>query len=168
MEVGEWVVRGSVWLALLCYPAGPFGIAFTATRGQRVARYVWTLGCVAFLIHVVSSFDVFYGWSHSVAISETARQVAAVTGRPIGAGLYLNYLFTAVWVLDAAWWWLDGASYRRRSWIGLVFVHGFFLFMIFNATVIFEDGAARFFGLVVTIVGAVGLWKAARRRRAEP
>ena len=159
--MGEWIVRGSVWLALLCYPAGPLGIAVSTIPGQRRARIVWSLGCAAFLVHVASSFDVFYGWSHSVALSETARQVAELTGRPFGAGIYLNYLFTVIWVLDAVWWWSDAASYRRRSRIALV-VHAFFLFMIFNATVVFEAGAVRIMGLVVTTVGVIALTKALR------
>ena len=167
MALGEWIVQGSVWLALLCYPAGPFGIACSSGARQRVARLLWTLGCAAFLVHVASSFDVFYGWSHRVAVEETARQVAEVTGRRVGAGIYLNYLFTSVWVADAAWWWLDANGYRRRSWVGVLLVHGFFLFMIFNATVVFEDGAARVMGLVVTAVGAIGAWKAVHRRRSE-
>ena len=165
--MGEWIVRGSVWLALLCYPAGPLGIALATVARQRVARLVWTLGCVAFLVHVVSSFDVFYGWSHATALRETARQVAELTGRPNGAGLYLNYLFTIVWVVDAVWWWRDASRYVRRSWIVTLLVHGFFLFMIFNGTVVFEDGATRVLGLGVTSVGGIGLWKAVRRQRVD-
>ncbi len=164
---GEWIVRASVWLALLCYPAGPLGIAVSTKPGQRVTRLVWTLGCAAFLVHVVSSFHLFYDWSHSVAVNETAKQVAELTGRPFGAGIYLNYVFTAVWVFDAVWWWFNEASYRRRSWIGVLFAHGFFLFMIFNATVVFEDGAVRIMGLAVTTVGAIALAKAVRRLKAE-
>ena len=160
-------MRGSVWLALLCYPAGPLGIACAAGARHHVARLLWTLGCAAILVHAASSFDVFYGWSHRVALEETARQVAEVTGRRVGAGIYLNYLFTLVWAADAAWWWLDANGYRRRSWIGVSLVHGFFLFMIFNATVIFEDGAVRVMGLVVTAAGATAGWKAVNRRRAQ-
>lgn len=164
---GEWIVRASVWLALLCYPAGPLGIALSTTPGQRVMRLVWTLGAAAFLVHVISSFHLFYNWSHAVAVSETARQVAELTGRRFGAGIYLNYAFTAIWVFDAAWWWFDAAGYRQRSWIGVLLAHGFFLFMIFNGTVVFEDGAVRVMGLVVTSVGAIALVKAVRRRRRD-
>ena len=164
MDWGEWTVRGSIWLALLCYPAGPLGTALSTSVGQRSARFVWTAGCAAFLLHVVSSFDVFYEWSHSVALRETARQVAELTGRENGAGLYLNYLFTAIWIFDTAWWWRDAQRYRRRSWIAVLLVHGFFLFMIFNATVVFEEGAVRVMGLLVTALGMYGLWMTRRRR----
>ena len=165
--MGEWIVRASVWLALLSYPAGPLGLAISTIPGRRVLRVAWTLGAAVFLLHVISSFHVFYDWSHTVAVNETARQVEELTGRPFGAGLYLNYVFTAIWVFDAGWWWFDAAGYRRRSWIGVLLIHGFFLFMIFNATVVFEDGAVRVMGLLVTTVGAIALVKAVRRLKAE-
>jgi hypothetical protein len=164
---GQWIVRASVWLALVCYPAGPLGIAISTNRGRRAMRLVWTLGGAVFLVHVITSFHFFYDWSHAVAVAETARQVAELTGRGFGAGIYLNYVFTAIWVFDAAWWWFDAAGYQRRSWIGVLLAHGFFLFMIFNATVVFEDGATRAMGLAVTAVGVIALAKAVRRLKAE-
>ena len=87
LEAWEWLVRGSIWLALLCYPAGPLAALFEG-RGARLARWIWSLGCLAFLAHAASSFQVFYDWSHATAVSETARQVREVTGRGIGAGIY--------------------------------------------------------------------------------
>jgi len=165
--MGESIVRASVWTALLCYSAGPLGAAVPSDRGQRVLRVVWTLGAAAFLVHVVSSFHVFYDWSHTVAVAETARQVYELTGFEFGTGLYLNYVFTLIWVVDSAWWWRNATGYRRRSWRGVLFTHGFFLFMIFNATVIFEDGFVRILGLLVTLVGTLALVQASRQRRAR-
>jgi hypothetical protein len=165
--MGEWIVRVSVWAALLCYSAGPLATAVPSNRGQRTLRIVWSLGAAAFLVHVISSFHVFYDWSHTIAVNETARQVAELTGREWGAGLYLNYVFTAIWIFDTAWWWSNAASYRRRSWSGVLLTHGFFLFMIFNATVVFEDGFVRILGLCVTVVGILALGKSGRQRRAR-
>ena len=165
IEAGEWLVRGSIWLALLCYPAGPLAALFEGRRA-RLARWIWSLGCLAFLAHVASSFQVFYDWSHVTAVSETARQVREVTGRDIGAGIYFNYLFTLVWLVDAAWWWRDEAGYRQRPRLAVLLPHGFFLFMIFNATVIFEVGAVRLLGLAVVILGGFGVWKTVRSQRA--
>ena len=99
--MGEWIVRASVWLALLSYPAGPLGLAISTIPGQRVLRLAWTMGAAVFLLHVISSFHVFYDWSHTVAVNETARQVEELTGRPFGAGLYLNYVFTAIWAASS-------------------------------------------------------------------
>ncbi|NIM01897.1 MAG: hypothetical protein GTN89_13930 [Acidobacteria bacterium] len=165
--MGETVVRVSIWLALLGYPAGPLGPALGTVRGRRIARLVWTLGAAFFAVHVASSFHVFYDWSHAVALAETARQVEELAGRGFGAGIYLNYLFTVVWTGDAIWWWAAEADYRRRSLTVFVLMHGFFLFMIFNATVVFESGAVSFVGALVTIAGAAALIRTARIHRVR-
>lgn len=86
MSAGEWTVRASIWIALACYPAGPFGLATRSAEGARRARALWTLGAAAFFVHAVGAFHFFYDWSHRVAVEETARQVAEVTGRAVGTG----------------------------------------------------------------------------------
>ncbi len=163
MDDGDIVVRTSVWLAVLCYPAGPAGRLYSSW----LFRLVWTVGCLAFLLHVLSSFHVHYGWSHAVALRETARQTAELTGRAVGAGLYANYLFATLWVLDAAWWWRDKASHHgRAAWID-VGLHAFLLFILFNGTVVFARGPVRWLGLTVTLAGAALLTAAHRGRRAN-
>jgi hypothetical protein len=148
--VGESLVRASVWLAVLCYPAGPAGRRWA----PRLCRAVWTLGCASFLVHVASAFAVHYQWSHAVALRETARQTAALVGRSMSAGLYVNYLFGAVWLLDVAWWWRDRAAHRRRAaWIDVA-LHVFLLFVVFNGAVVFVAGPARWVGLAATLIGA--------------
>lgn len=165
---GEMIVKVSIWLSLSCFLAGP--LAALVGRGnwrwQAMARAIWTLGCVVFLVHVASAFHVAYDWSHAVALRETARETAAVTGRETGVGLYLNYLFTLLWVLDAAWWWRGMAAYRDRpAWI-TASLHGFFLFMAFNATVVFETGPIRWLSLAACLALTV-LFLGRRWRRAK-
>ncbi|MEE2777449.1 MAG: hypothetical protein VYE73_11900 [Acidobacteriota bacterium] len=164
LEPGAWLVRGSIWLALVCYPAGPLAALFEGYKAQ-LARGIWSLGCLAFLAHVASSFQVFYDWSHGIALGETARQAKEVTGLDTSAGIYLNYLFTLVWLVDAVWWWRNEAGYQRRPRLAVLAVHGFCLFMIFNATVVFETGAVRLLGLVVVLLGGFGVWKTTRPAR---
>ncbi|ANM30950.1 hypothetical protein ABI59_17255 [Acidobacteria bacterium Mor1] len=168
--MGEALVVATIWVALACYPAGPWGRVFRSgdrTDRSRPLRLIWTLGCAAFLAHVAASFHVFYDWSHGVALSETARQVEELFGVRSGSGLYLNYLFTLVWLVDAiAWWRWPGWPGNRARW-ALLAIHGFFLFMIFNATVVFEQGATRLFGAAVTVAGLWGLVAAVRSRSAS-
>lgn len=76
-------------------------------------------------------------------------------------------MFTAVWALDAARWWLDPERYRRSSAATTIVLHGFFLFMIVNGAVVFEGGTVGVLGAVVCFLGAVGVALALRRRRRD-
>ena len=161
MDNGDFVVRASVWLAVLCYPAGPAG----RLCAPRLMRFVWTVGCLAFLLHVASAFHVHYHWSHAVAVRETARQTAELTGRAVGAGIWVNYLFAALWALDVAWIWRDPAGHGRRAAGIDLGLHAFLLFVLFNGTVIFAHGPVRALGLSVTLAGIASLVAAHRPRR---
>ena len=133
-------------------------------RGRSWARILWTLGLAFFLVHVAAAFHVFYDWSHAVGFAETARQTRELTGFESGYGLYLNYLFTGVWLADATYWWLSGLERyaARPAWITFL-VHGFFLFMIVNGAVVFVKGPARWLGSAL-LVALVGAWWCGRRR----
>jgi len=140
------------WTIAAATLAWAFGDACRLLRRQlAVARLVWTAGAVAFVIHSVSAFVLLYDGSHGRALAETARQTAAMTGVDSGAGLYVNYLFLAIWIADCAWWWtVDPGAGGRFSRLGWARV-GFFLFMFINGAVIFADGWMRTIGLVAVI-----------------
>lgn len=53
-----------------------------------------------------------------------------------GGGIYLNYLFTAVWLADCVWWRVAPDTYRDRSRAWNVTIHGFLAFMVVNASVV--------------------------------
>lgn len=154
----------SIHLALLSYACGFLAACMGRHHRswQGVARWVWTGGCFLFLVHVAAAFHYHYGWSHAIALRETARQTAELTGTASGAGLYLNYLYTVLWVADAAYWWRGLERYRSRPlWIDVA-LHGFFLFMTINATIVFEDGWVRWSAVgVLALVAAVliGAWR---------
>jgi hypothetical protein len=58
-----------------------------------------------------------------------------------------------LFVLDVGWWWRVGVdAYRRRSWAITAAWHGFMLFIIFNATVVFKTGVVRWAGLVLCLI----------------
>jgi hypothetical protein len=107
----------------------------------RIARWCWAWGCVVFLVHLWMAFHYYHHWSWRHALEHT-RRVAGV-----GEGIYVSYMFTWLWIADAAWWWARPASYAQRSaWIGRA-LHGFMLFIVFNGTVIYETGPIRYAGL---------------------
>jgi hypothetical protein len=125
-------------------------------RRDAAARITWTLACAFYLAHVVTAFQFHHHWSHLAAYRETARQTAEVFGLNWGGGLYFNYVFTLLWIADAAWWWQTGLDrYRcRPGWMTLA-VHAFFGFMFLNATAVFGSGPMRWFGVAAALILAL-------------
>jgi hypothetical protein len=75
-----------------------------------------------------------------------------VYGLGWGGGLYVNYALLAAWVADVVWWWGRGLdAYRRRPWPLAAAWHAFLVFIVFNATVVFEGGPVRWAGLGVCL-----------------
>ncbi len=149
MSKGELLTRITVWLALVGYAIG--ATVYLLSRGRRnwdvVARMTWTAGCVSLLVHVGCAFHYYYAWSQAAAYRETARQTAEVTGFDWGGGLFINYALITGWVMDVAWWWRGLDDYRNRPrWLAAAW-QGFLIFIIFNATVVFETGPLRWIGL---------------------
>jgi hypothetical protein len=116
--------------------------------------------------HFISAFHFYHSWSQQSAYIETARQTAEVFRINWGGGLFINYAVAILWIADVAWWWFAGLSaYRRRSWLITLLWHGFLLFIIFNATVVFKDGLTRWIGLLVCLT--LGLsWVLSSRGRS--
>jgi hypothetical protein len=157
-----FLTRSTVWISILAYTVG--SVVF-AGRHDRWARRAWTVGCAALLAHYVCAFQFFHAWSHTSAYIDTARQTAAVFGINWGGGVFINYALAILWIGDVAWWWFAGlTSYRRRPWLLILIWHGFLIFIIFNATVVFKAGLARWIGFLVTLVLIVSWIKIARKR----
>src|SRR3954470_19546310 len=108
---GEFATKVTVWLALAAYAIATALIVRSSPR----ARWLWTVGCGFYVAHVLCAFAFFHHWSHAAAYEETARQTRALIGWDWGGGLFVNYLFTLVWVADLLWWWLAPAAHARRS-----------------------------------------------------
>jgi len=148
--LGDRLTRGTVRLALSWYAAAaglmlffqPGDYRAQSTRG-RLARWCWTWGWVAYIVHLSMAFHWMHGWSHARAI----EHVRAVAGW--GDGIYFSHLFTLVWTADVTWWWVNPPSYASRSpWIDRA-LHAFMLFMIFNGTIVYEQGFIRWAGFVL-------------------
>ncbi len=154
MQTGEALTRATAVAAFLCYV-----VALTLRLGKRLrwSRVLWSMGCVALVIHVGCAFEFVHHWSHQAAYAATAQQTAAVTGFNSGSGLWLNYLLVAVWLADVGYWWRAGQTHefrsRRMEWA----VQGLLGFMWFNATVVFGHGPARWLGVVAVVWLAVAV-----------
>jgi hypothetical protein len=157
----ELALRATVWLSVLAWAASE---VLRRSAGDRhdAARASYTAGIVLMVAHTAAAFQFRHGWSHAAALADTAVRSEAIAGFASGAGLYLNYLFIAVWAGDALWWWLNPGQYRRRS-RGLdsaVFL--FFLFMFANGAVVFAAGPMRLAGAaaIAVVIAARLAWPA--------
>jgi len=163
-QAGEFLTRGTVWLALTLYVGGEFarrrvvGVQASACS-SNAGRWLNTAGCAAFLAHVVCAFHFYHSWSHTVAYAATARQTAELTGWDYGFGLYINYLFAVVWFADAVWSWMTPTYAARPAWVTRA-IRAFFWFMIFNGAVVFAQAPLRAFGLLLSLALIVCWWPA--------
>jgi hypothetical protein len=154
---GDDLTRNTVRLALAYYAGAAMLMLrlrpgdWPATLGRgRLARWCWTLAWAAYLAHLGMAFHHYDGWSHARAVERTER----VTH--FGPGIYVSHTFTLVWTLDVLAWWLRPAWYAARpAWIDRL-LHGFMAFIIFCATVVYEEGFIRWAGLMLfTVLGVM-------------
>jgi len=151
-----WTIRAAAILYVVAV------IAWLRRR-DRTARLAWSLACLLYLAHVGFAFNFYHHWSHAAAYEDTARRTAELLGAGSGGGLYFNYFFTAVWIVDVIWWWRGLAVYRSRPpWMQAT-VHAFFAFMFFNATVVFAAGPVRWLGLLATAALGFVWWQSPSR-----
>lgn len=160
MNRGEFLTRLTIWIAIGGYVASAVICLLRreSETWQRRARWASTTGCVALVAHTISAFHFYHDWSQASAYREVERQTAEVTGAAWGGGLFINYAFLAVWIADTVWWWRGLEVYRQRPWLITAAWHGLFVFMLFNATVVFKAGWVRWLGVGLCAV-LFWLWR---------
>ena len=140
----------TIWLALLLFVIGETGRTRTG-HGSAPPSWAWwtfTLGLALAVGHTLLSFGIVHGWAHDDAVRATAAQTEQVFGVAVGWGVYVNYLFFAVWFADVVWWRLAPRHYVRpamSSWA----LRAFYFIVIFNAAVVFAAGPRRVLGLAI-------------------
>jgi len=116
---------------------------------------LWAAAFAAYLLHVAAAFHFVHGWSHAEAFDHAVKRTYEVTGIATGVGIWINYGFTLVWLADVLTWRVDllraqHAEATRPVWLAILRAPAlrglwiaFFLFMAFNATMVFEGGMTR-------------------------
>ena len=122
---------------------------------------LWTAAATACAIHAVLAYHAYHGWSHASALRHTAEQTAAVTGLAWSGGLYVNYVFIALWLGDVAWLWASPRSYLARGATLDRAISLWFLFMVVNGAIVFARGPARLVGIAAVVV-VVWAWAAGK------
>lgn len=154
--LGEDWTRNTVRLSVAYYAATAILMLclrredWTATgRVVRLARLLWTLAWLAYVIHLACAFHFYHHWSHAEAMEHVRRRAR------FGEGIFVSHLFTLLWTLDVAWWWLAQRSYAGRAvWIGGP-LHAFMSFVVFNGTVVYETGPVQWGGAVYVLLAAL-------------
>lgn len=147
--MGHSLTVFAIYLSLLCYLLG----VVCWVSGQRGRRYriLWTTGCVALLVHAAFAFHFYHGWSHADAVELTAEQTASIIGVRFGEGIWFSYLLMLIWAVDVSILWSSSAAETSGTGCFSQFVHGYAFFILFNGTVVFEDGWIRWAGIVGTL-----------------
>ena len=166
METGEFLTRATIWTTIVAYTAG--SVVFAYARGRKswdsTTRVLWTIAVIALIGHFICAYQFYHHWSHESAYVDTARQTDEVVGLNWGGGLFINYGLLTIWAIDVGWWWFRGLnSYRARPWPVIAAWHGFLIFILFNAMVVFKHGAVRWVGLGICIVLVVSWVRIARQ-----
>lgn len=160
-QIAELLTRWSVRIAIACYlgrVALDLGLLNRsgALSVSKISRWLWTIGCLFYVSHVICAFEFFHQWDHGRAFAHTAAQTESLIGIRSGVGLFFNYAFTGLWLADTSAWWLRDANkhYQTRAYFWTV--QGVFAFMVFNATVVFGPRiwnlAAIFVSVAFTII----------------
>jgi Mn2+/Fe2+ NRAMP family transporter len=166
---GELLTAWTIRLALACYVIYLAGWLVARPTGSRAstwpttARWIWTIGCVLFVVHVACAFHFYHGWSHAAAFEKTASETAQLLGFRFGEGIYFSYLFLALWVLDVVWQWAVQRSSRPAFQSSLApwwyALHTYLFFIAFNGAIVFESGPVRWAGLAACLLlAAAAVW----------
>jgi hypothetical protein len=157
------IVRGTMLLATIAWAAGEV-LMRRSPASDRLARATWTAGIALALVHVGLAFEFVHAWDHEAAVAATARQAADRFGWGWRGSIYVNYLFLALWLADAAWWWIAPASHAARPLRVETARLALFIFMFVNGAVIFASATGRIVG--VAAVAAVLVAAPSLRRTA--
>lgn len=149
----------TIWIALALFVVGEAGKRSPdAYVARRFAWPLWFSGAILCALHIVIAFAGRHGWSHDAAVRDTARQTAAVYGIGWDGGIYVNYLFVAVWTIEAWWWRARPEQYFARPQALTWTLRIFYLVVIVNAAVVFAGVSGRAAGIPL-VAALVWLWR---------
>jgi len=155
------VVRGTMIVATVAWALGE-ALMRRSPASDRLARVIWTIGIALALIHVVLAFQLVYSWNHETAVAATVKQALDRFGWGWRGGIYINYGFLTLWIVDVCWWWLAPRSHSTRSTRIEMTRFGLFTFMFVNGAVVFASGFGRAVGMASVAIAILGKLKGPR------
>ena len=144
-----WTVRASVacwavavWRYFFRSPATPklpHDASVSERSPDRIYAYFWAAAWLLCVVHALCAFHFFHHWSHAAALNHTTMQTERVTGLAWGGGLYVNWVFVAVWGLSVADTFSALHNVQNRVRFGMA-IHLVTACMMFSATAVFGPG----------------------------
>lgn len=142
------LVYGTVWIAVAGWFAGSIARELArSTESEslfRTYRRCWLAAAVMLCVHIAASYGFVHHWSHAAALKATAQESLAVTGVAAAWGVYVNFVFAAVWLGYSAAMFRVGRPIVRVD----SFVFGFTAMIVASATVLFESGIVRYLAAI--------------------
>lgn len=177
--MGHFLIVTTIYASLIAYLfAVLFWVSGRRSKGYRV---LWTTGCVSLWAHAVFAFHFHHNWSHAHAVQLTAERTEAVIGYAYGDGIWFSYLLLLLWLIDVVQLWRISfpgnanesdvsqsnnsseshqSADRSSAWSYFSFaLHAYAFFILFNGTVVFEEGAVRWAGIIGTFWIARMAWR---------
>ena len=141
----------TIWIALALFAAGELEPGISRSL-RPAARILFLLGALTCVVHIVLTMSNVHGWSDAAAREATAAQTNAIYGIRWGGGVYVNYVFVAVWIADALQRLRAPASLARRSRALVWTLRAFYFVIIVNAAVIFATPGRRWMGMALCVL----------------
>ena len=155
---------GTIWIALILFCIGEPGRR-DLDAGRVPAPLTWwayAIGAVILIAHMVIAMGVAHNWSHQSSVDATARQTYAVYGLNWGGGVFMNYVFAALWLIEAIRWQIRSATPTPRRAAIVWSIRIFYLVMILNAAVIFTPAPRRYAGAAMVLY-LLWIWRRTAR-----
>ena len=160
--IAAWTIRGALICMVLFFA---MRISKPTLQGSalELAKSFWLIGSLLSLLHALATMAFYHQFQHALAYQDTAHQTEQAIGVAVGFGIWLNYLFVLVWILDALW--MNGfttnyfARHRAFNWLS----YGFLGFIALNGAIVFESGPVRWVGVFAILVLVV-IWKTAKKQ----
>ena len=163
--VAAWTIRGALLCMVLYFAVRLLNLNRKNTH-LELAKSLWLLGSLLSLLHAIATMAFYHQFQHVAAYQDTAHQTEQAIGVAIGFGIWLNYIFVVVWLIDALWMSGFAKSYFARHRVFNWTIYGFLSFIAFNGAIVFESGPVRWIG-ILTILVLVFLWKTCGKRNRE-
>ncbi|MEZ6091432.1 MAG: hypothetical protein R3C05_26125 [Pirellulaceae bacterium] len=135
------------WFALSTKRAG------NKHAGRFNASNAWySTSVLLMFVHVGVAYAIAHRWSHRAAMEHAAIETRETLGFEFAPGLYVNFVFLLVFLIDTIWRWrVKNPRLRNPAKLACA-IDGSIAFIFLMATLVFEEGPIRLVSAIGTIV----------------